>query len=108
VTNLTRRAAGAIRWRYAAAGALAAAAVREVAARAPDSAHSPSLALVLALLGTLPLAAAPAHSRIAAAAVVTGVLLAIIEPGRPTVAAAAAAVTALYLAAAVARPVTRS
>ncbi len=30
---------------------------------------------------------------------VTGVLLAIIEPGRPTVAAAAAAVTALYLAA---------
>ena len=99
MTNLARRAAAVIRWRHAAAGALAAAAAGEVAARAPGSARNPSLALVLALLGTLPLAAAPAHARIAAAAVVTGVLLAIIEPGRPTVAAAAAAVAALYLAA---------
>ena len=99
VTNLARRTAAAVRWRHAAAGALAAAAVGEVAARASGGAHNPSLALVLALLGTLPLAAAPAHSRIAAAAVVTGVLLAIVEPGRPTVAAAAAAVAAVYLAA---------
>jgi len=99
MTNLARQVAAAIRWRHAAAGALAAAAVGEVAARVPEDARNASLALVLALLGTLPLAAAPAHARIAAAAVVTGVLLAIIEPGRPTVAAAAAAAAALYLAA---------
>jgi signal transduction histidine kinase len=99
VTNLLGRTAAAIRWRHAAAGALAAAAVGEVAARLPGGAHSPSLALILALLGTLPLAAAPAHSRTAAAAVIIGVVLAIVEPGRPTVAAAAAAVGAVYLAA---------
>src|SRR5258706_15942346 len=73
VTNRVRQAAEAVRWRHAAAGALAVAAVGEVAARPPDVMHNPSLALILALLGTLPLAAAPAHPPAPAAALITWV-----------------------------------
>jgi signal transduction histidine kinase len=99
-----RRVLEAIRWRHLAAGALAAVAVGEVAARTPDRVGSGSLALVLALLSTLPLAATTTYPRGVAATVVIGVLLAIVEPGRPTVAAAAAATGAVYLAARLAPP----
>ncbi len=94
----------ATRWRYAASAALALAAIAEVSARAADGGGNPSLALLLALLGTVPLAQAPVNPRGAAAAVVTGVLLAVVEPGRPTIAAVVALVAAVYLASRLARP----
>ena len=94
-----RHAVASIRWRHAAAAGLAAVAVGEVMARKQDGVPNASLAFLLALLGTLPLAVAPVYPRGVAAAVTTGVLLAIVEPGEPTFAAAGAALVTIYLAA---------
>jgi signal transduction histidine kinase len=94
----------AIGWWPAAAAALALAGLGEVVARAAGGAGNPSLALLLALLGTVPLARSSVSPRWAAAAVVTGVLLAVVEPGRPTVAAVVAVVVATYQASRHARP----